>query len=272
MPLRHVLVLVGLLALVPLLPEWEGQVRASPQIRNPKSEIRNPKSPDLATARIVDLTYSFDEKTIYWPTAPSTFELKKLAYGETPAGYFYSSYSFCTPEHGGTHLDAPIHFAKDGRTADQIPVRQLIAPAVVIDVSKKAERDPDYRASVEDVRAFEKAHGTIVPGTIVLLRTGWGKRWPDRKRYLGDDTPGDASRLHFPSYGKEAAELLVRDRRVGHGATPRRAARPRWAWTPPRLTTAPRRISLCTRSPWAPRCRAWRTSRTWRRSPRPAPG
>ncbi|HSS44640.1 MAG TPA: cyclase family protein [Thermoanaerobaculia bacterium] len=170
---------------------------------------------DLATARIVDLTYPFDEKTIYWPTAPSTFQLTKLAYGETPAGTFYSSYSFCAPEHGGTHLDAPIHFARDGRTADQIPVRQLIAPAVVIDVSNKAERDTDYRAGVEDVRAFEKAHGTIAPGTIVLLRTGWGKRWPDRKRYLGDDTPGDASKLHFPSYGREAAELLVRGRRVG---------------------------------------------------------
>ncbi|MGH9365178.1 MAG: cyclase family protein, partial [Thermoanaerobaculia bacterium] len=113
------------------------------------------------------------------------------------------------------HLDAPIHFAKDGRTADQIPVRQLIAPAVVLDVSKKAERETDYRAGVEDVRAFEKAHGAIAPGTIVLLRTGWGKRWPDRKRYLGDDTPGDATRLHFPSYGQEAAELLVRGRRVG---------------------------------------------------------
>ena len=176
---------------------------------------RDPRSPDLATAGIVDLTHAFDEKTIYWPTSPSAFELKKLAYGETPAGYFYSSFAFCTPEHGGTHLDAPIHFSRTGRTVDQVPVRQLIAPAAVIDISKKADADADYRLTPEDVRAWEKAHGTIRPGTIVLLRTGWGKLWPDRKRYLGDDAPGDASHLHFPSYGKEAAELLVKERKIG---------------------------------------------------------
>ena len=167
------------------------------------------------TARIVDLTHPFDEKTIYWPTSPSTFALTKLAYGDTEAGYFYSSFSFCTPEHGGTHLDAPIHFSKTGRTTEQIPLRQLIAPAAVIDVSAKAAADPDYRLTAEDVRAWEKAHGPIAPGTIILLRTGWSRRWPDRKRYLGDDTPGDASNLHFPSYGKEAALLLVQERKVG---------------------------------------------------------
>ena len=75
------------------------------------------KAPDLATARVVDLTHAFDEKTIYWPNSPSAFELKSQAYGQTPGGWFYSSNSFCTPEHGGTHLDAPIHFAKDGLTA-----------------------------------------------------------------------------------------------------------------------------------------------------------
>ena len=171
--------------------------------------------PDLRTAPIVDLSYPFDEKTLYWPTAPSGFQLKKLSYGDTPGGYFYSAYSFCAPEHGGTHLDAPIHFARNGRTVDQIPLRQLIAPAVVIDVAGRTAADPDYRLSVEDVRAWEKAHGPITEGAIVLLRTGWGKRWPDRKRYFGDDTPGDASKLHFPSYGKEAAEYLVRERRVG---------------------------------------------------------
>jgi kynurenine formamidase len=173
------------------------------------------KAPDLATAVVVDLTHAFDEKTIYWPTSPSGFELKSLAYGQTPGGWFYSSNSFCTPEHGGTHLDAPIHFAKDGWTADRIPVRQLVAPAAVIDVRKKAAADPDYRATADDVRAWEKRHGRIAPGTIVLLETGWSTRWPDKKAYLGDDTAGDASHLHFPSYGKEAAEYLVRERRVG---------------------------------------------------------
>jgi kynurenine formamidase len=170
---------------------------------------------DLAGARLVDLTHPFDEKTIYWPTAPSNFQLNRLAFGKTAAGFFYAANSFCTPEHGGTHLDAPIHFAEGGRAVDQIPAEQLIAPAVVIDVRAKAAADPDYRLATEDVRAWEAKHGLIPTGAIVLLRTGWGSRWPDRKRYLGDDKPGDASNLHFPAYGAEAARYLVEQRKVG---------------------------------------------------------
>jgi len=169
---------------------------------------------DLAKARVVDLTHAFDEKTIYWPNSPSTFKLTKLADGATEDGYYYRMNSFCAPEHGGTHLDAPSHFAKDGWTADQIPLAKLVAPGVVLDVSKQASSDPDYRLTAADVRAFEKIHGAIPAGAIVLLRTGWGSRWPDRKRYLGDDTPGETSHLHFPSYGRESAELLLKDRHV----------------------------------------------------------
>ncbi len=94
-------------------------------------------------------------------------------------------------------------------------MRHLIAPAAVIDARKKAAADPDYRLTLEDVKDWERRHGAIAPGTIILLETGWSARWPDKKTYLGDDTPGDASKLHFPSYGKEAAEYLVRERRVG---------------------------------------------------------
>ena len=170
---------------------------------------------NLQGVRVVDLTHAFDDKTIYWPTSPSTFKLDRLAYGKTEAGFFYASNALCTPEHGGTHLDAPIHFAEGKRTADQIPLEQLMAPAVVIDVSAKAAADPDYRLTAEDVRAWEAKHGPVQQGAIVLLRTGWGKRWPDRKRYMGDDKPGDASNLHFPSYGAEAARYLVEQRKVG---------------------------------------------------------
>lgn len=170
---------------------------------------------DLANAEVVDLTYTFDEKTLYWPNSPSAFELKQLSYGPTPGGYFYSSYAYSAPEHGGTHLDAPIHFSQHGRTADEIPVRQLIAPAAVIDVSTKAAANADYRLTAEDVRAWEAQHGTIAAGTIVLLHTGWGSRYGDRQLYFGDDTPGATDRLHFPSYGEDAARLLVSERRVG---------------------------------------------------------
>ena len=180
--------------------------------REPK---RRASTPDLRTATVVDLTHAFDSETLYWPTSPTKFELTTLSSGVTEGGWFYSANSFCAPEHGGTHLDAPIHFGQGRRTADQVPVRQLVAPAVVIDVTRAAAVDPDYRLSVADVRAWEKVHGTIPGGAIVLLRTGWSKRWPDRRRYFGDDTPGDASKLHFPSYGEAAAGLLVLERRVG---------------------------------------------------------
>lgn len=169
---------------------------------------------DLSRYRIVDLTHPFNAQTIYWPNAPSTFKLDKQSYGMTPGGYFYSSYSFSSPEHGGTHLDAPIHFAEKGWTAEQIPLERLIAPGVVIDVSRQAEADADYRLTRADIEAWEKEHGRIPPGAIALLRTGWGRRWPDRARYFGDTRPKDAAHLHFPGYGEEAARLLVTGRQV----------------------------------------------------------
>ena len=164
--------------------------------------------------RLVDLTHAYDEQTIYWPTSPTKFELETLAEGETEGGYFYSAYSLCTPEHGGTHLDAPVHFAKDGLSVDELPLESLVAPAIVIDVTAKASSDRNYRAGTADVEAFEAAHGRIPKGSIVVLRTNWSRHWPDVRAYLGDDTPGDASRLSFPGYGEDAARLLVEERGV----------------------------------------------------------
>lgn len=176
--------------------------------------LRKAQPIDLASARVIDLTHAFDKDTIYWPTSPSGFELKPLHEGLTGRGFYYSAYAFCAPEHGGTHLDAPVHFAKGTWTNAEIPVDRFIRAAVVIDVREKAAKDPDYTLSVADVTAFEAKHGKIRPGSAVLLRTGWSKRWPDKRRYLGDDTPGDASNLHFPSYGLEAAKFLIRKRQV----------------------------------------------------------
>jgi kynurenine formamidase len=169
---------------------------------------------DLSRYRLVDLTHAFNAQTIYWPTSTEHFELKSLSFGPTPGGWFYAANTLSTPEHGGTHLDAPIHFGAGKQFAGQIPLERLVAPAVVIDVTQAANRNADYRLTRADVLAFERQNGRIEPGTIVLLRTGWSRRWPNRKTYLGDDTPGDASKLHFPSYSEDAARLLVQERRV----------------------------------------------------------
>jgi kynurenine formamidase len=169
---------------------------------------------ELDNYRLVDLTHAFNNDTIYWPTSPSRFDKTTLSDGETPGGWYYSAYAICTPEHGGTHLDAPVHFFETGLSNDELPLEKLIAPAIVIDVTAQAAEDRDYRLTVADVNTFESRYGQIQAGTIVLLRTGWSKHWPNVLDYLGDDTPGDASKLSFPGYGADAARLLVDDRRV----------------------------------------------------------
>jgi kynurenine formamidase len=169
---------------------------------------------DPASLEVVDLTHGFGAETIYWPTSPSGFEYRRLAFGDMPGGWFYAAGAFTAPEHGGTHLDAPLHFSASGLPVDRIDVRRLVAPAVVIDVSAQAARDRDYRATREDVLAFEAAHGRVEAGSIALLRTGWSRFWPDRKAYLGDAALGSAAKLSFPSFGAEAAKLLIEERGV----------------------------------------------------------
>lgn len=169
---------------------------------------------DLSNADVVDLTHAFDAQTIYWPTSPTRFELDTLSFGMTEGGWFYSANVLGTPEHGGTHLDAPVHFSESGEDASEVPLDRLVGPAVVIDVTEQAGGDTDYRLTSADVAAWEAEHGRIEEGSIVLLRTGWSSRWPDAGSYLGSTVPGDASNLHFPSYGEDAARVLVEERNV----------------------------------------------------------
>jgi len=174
----------------------------------------SPLATVLSQATILDLSHTYDENTLYWPTSPSNFKIETLASGWTDKGYFYAANAFCTPEHGGTHIDAPIHFGENKQTVEQIPVAKLIGPAVVIDVSAAAAKNRDYQLQLADVRAWEDQYGKIPEDAIILLRTGWSQYWGDRKAYLGDDTPGDASNLHFPSFGAEAVQFLVEERSI----------------------------------------------------------
>jgi kynurenine formamidase len=169
---------------------------------------------DGSGGRWVDLSYAYSDETIYWPTDTLGFELQELAYGDTDGGYFYSAYRFDTAEHGGTHLDAPIHFSREGQAADEIPIERLIGPAVVLDVSDRAT--PDYLVNVADLEAFEREHGPIPGDAILLIRTGWGDRWPNRGEYLGTQAVGPEAvpDLHFPGLHADAARWLVEDRSV----------------------------------------------------------
>ena len=164
---------------------------------------------------IVDLTYTFDESTIYWPTADG-FKLEVIYKGVTENGYYYSANSFCTAEHGGTHLDAPIHFYENINSADEITLKNLIGSAVVIDISEKCLNDRDYLISVNDFTKWEKEHGEITKNTIVLLKTGYGKYWPDRTKYMGTDERGadEVAKLHFPGLHPDAASWLVKERHI----------------------------------------------------------
>ena len=163
----------------------------------------------------VDLSYPFNSQTIYWPTARA-FELEQVAEGMTPGGYYYAANNFSAAEHGGTHLDAPVHFAEGRETTDKIPIGRLIGPAVVIDVTEHGGQDPDYLISVADVEVFESRHGRLAVGTIVLFRTGWGERWPNAAAYLGTAERGEAAvaSLHFPGIDPGTARWLVNERSV----------------------------------------------------------
>ena len=173
---------------------------------------------DLGRSQLIDLTYSFDENTLYWPTADG-FKWHKDQWGPSAGGYFYASASYGASEHGGTHLDSPLHFAEGHPGTDQIPVTHLISPAVVVDVTERCAKNPDYLVSADDIIRWEAAHEHIAEGTIVLIRTGWGKYWPDAKRYLGTDEHGTAAvaKLHFPGIGADAARLLVSRKAAGVG-------------------------------------------------------
>jgi kynurenine formamidase len=173
------------------------------------------RAPVFPAGTVIDLSYPFDSETVYWPTA-ETFHLEKDFEGVTEKGYFYSAYKYAAAEHGGTHIDAPVHFAQGHNSVDQIPLEQLIGEGVVIDVTRQCESNPDYRVTPADFLTWEKKNGKIEPGSIVLLRTGFGRYYPDRKRYLGTDQRGAAAvaQLHFPGLHPDAARWLTANRSI----------------------------------------------------------
>jgi kynurenine formamidase len=161
--------------------------------------------------RVLDLSYAISDKLVPWPGDEKFFEAKVNATVEKN-GYF--TRSFWMLEHYGTHLDAPAHFPPGKTTVDQIPVRQLMGPAVVVDVRAEGAKDVDYQLPAAGLEEWEKRHGRIPEGAIVLLRTGWASRWPDAGRYRNQDAQG---KMHFPGFSAGAAKLLLERKVSGLG-------------------------------------------------------
>ena len=133
------------------------------------------------------------------------------------------AYSFEMPEHSGTHMDAPVHFSKNGLRIDEIPLSNHLVPGVVIDCTEQASKDPDYLMSLEDVQKFEKEYGQIPQGAVVLMRTGWEQYWGDPDKFLGieKDQAAEASggiglgvKKHYPAMNATAVDWLVRNRDI----------------------------------------------------------
>ena len=177
----------------------------------------------MSEGQWIDLSHDFAADTIYWPTADK-FAKSTVFAGETDKGYYYSAYNVAAAEHGGTHVDAPVHFARGHTSVDKIPLEQLIGPGIVIRVAGQIDQngieDPaanrNYLISIEDVERWEKQHGTIEKGSIVLFDTGTAKYWPDAEKYMGTAERGEAAveKLNFPGLSPEAAIFLVEKRGV----------------------------------------------------------
>lgn len=169
----------------------------------------HPAAQQLTFRTVVDLTHSLDEKNpAYDISAKPLFRAKTVATFEKD---HYFAREICLPEHFGTHLDAPAHFAKGKWTVDQIPPEHLIAPLVVIDVTNAGKENPDYQISADDISAWENAHGEIPSHSVVIANTGWDSRWNSVRSYRNADAKGT---MHFPGYSLTAARLLVEQRHV----------------------------------------------------------
>ena len=161
--------------------------------------------------RVIDLSYAISDKLVAWPGDPRVFEAQINATVEKN-GYF--TRSFWMLEHYGTHMDAPAHFPTGKTTLDKISPEKFFGPAVVLDIRAEAAKNADYQLSPAVIVDWEKRHGRIPAGAIVVLRTGWASRWPDVQRYRNTDAKDE---MHFPGYSVEAARILLERKVSGLG-------------------------------------------------------
>jgi len=171
---------------------------------------RHPDGTKPEFSRVLDLTHTIGASvpTYEPPTATSPYQAKTVATIDKDQ-YFAREISL--PEHFGTHIDAPAHFARGSWTVDQIPTERLIAPLVVIDIRKEVSAEADYRLSVQDIAQWEKVHGQVPMGSVVMARTGWEDRWKSVKDYRNADAKGT---MHFPGFSLAAVKFLLDARSI----------------------------------------------------------
>lgn len=159
----------------------------------------------------VDLTHAFGPDSPHFSAfEPAAFE----TLFDHNDGFFVQSFKF--PGQYGTHLDAPIHFVRNTRYLEELELKELVLPLVVIDKSKESNENNDFSLSIDDILEFEAEYGGIDEGTFVALRTDWGKRWPDQAAFENKDAEGNN---HAPGWSVEALTFLYEERRikaVGH--------------------------------------------------------
>ncbi len=158
---------------------------------------------------VIDLTHALNATSPYWPSGRGN-PFKHDTLSAHPSGA-PSMAAYSTPEHHGTHLDAPIHSAAGQPSVDQLDAADLFGPVVVVDVSAESAADPDYTMTTQDLLDWEERYGAIPDGAIVLMYTGWSQTWSEYEAYKNQDEDG---RMHFPGFSEEAAKFLVEERSI----------------------------------------------------------
>lgn len=171
------------------------------------SATANTNLPVPAPDKIIDLTHVLGPDLPNFHEGDASFDYRML-YTIPKDGF--ADGDFSTPEHYGTHIDAPSHFITDGQSIDQVPASKLILPAIVIDVRDEVKTNADYRLTVDKIKEFEKS-GAIPSGSAVLLLTGWAERFHDPAAFRNADANGV---MHYPAFSAEAAEYLVNTRQA----------------------------------------------------------
>ena len=176
-------------------------------------------APDVATAQakpvrlangfrtVYDLTHTFSPKLPVFPAFKPVQIRQRFTIAKD--GFFANEVTF--DEHTGTHLDAPVHFAAGGSTADRIVPDRLFAPLAVVSIDARAAKDPDTLVTVDDLLAWEMRYGRLPQGAFVAMRSGWDARIGDPARFLNKDTNGT---MHAPGFSEQAARFLVRERNI----------------------------------------------------------